>query len=313
VTIAFALTKHHYLIAVFFLAHFILTSILFVLLNIFVESFTPRGQTGLVRGVFLTLYNTGILISPLIGGLILTQNFTASHTSNFTTLYIIASLILVPYFFFLHHYLKEIKDPPYKSHSMFDAFFSSMKNKNLRAALVSQFALQAFYVVMVIYTPLHITQMLHIDISIYLLAIAPISLLPLVILPYELGYLADAKYGEKEFLIAGLSLIGITTFFLGIIETSSVLFIITLLFFSRVGAALVETMAYTYYYKKISRDDPAMTNLFTNLSAFASCVVPFFFFLISPLVTLYPNLIFIVLGTGILSTIHSALQMKDTK
>jgi hypothetical protein len=166
---------------------------------------------------------------------------------------------------------------------------------------------------MVIYTPLYVTEMLGISLVTYLTVIAPIALIPLVLLPYELGYLADAKYGEKEFLILGLSILGISSFFLGIIHFTSLIAVTILLFISRVGAALVETMSYTYYYKKISKHDPAMTNLFTNISVFSSFTVPTFLFLIAPLLFLHQGLIFILLALFVFSTIHSVLLMKDTR
>lgn len=308
ITLLFAVTKSPPLIALFFVLHFILTAILLVLLNIFVESFTIKKETGLVRGAFLTLLNTGILIAPLIGGIILVR----TH-SNYSALYIAASIALVPFLYFLHRYLKEIKDPHYESHSLLQALKKIMHSRDLRAATAAQFALHSFYTVMIIYAPIYVTNMLHIPLSLYLTTIAPIALIPLVVLPYELGYLADEKYGEKEFMVVGLSLVALMSFVLGYIHTSSILLITIILFFSRVGAALVETMAFTYYYKKINREDPAMTNFFTNINAFASFVVPASLFLLAPFVTKYPQSIFICLGIGVLSTLYFVAFMKDTK
>ncbi len=307
-TIAFAMTKNNYLLIFFFLVHFILSSTLFVLLNIFVESFTPIKQTGLVRGLFLTLLNIGMLLSPLIGGLLISGKGT-----DFTSLYIVSSLVLIPYFFFLHHYLREVREPYYASHSLLQAFRKIAGSRDLRAAVMAQFALHSFYAIMVIYTPIYVTQMLHIPLALYLTTIAPIALIPLVILPYELGYLADAKYGEKEFMFVGLTLIALCSFALGLMKTPSFLLVLVILFISRVGASLVETMAYTYYYKKISKNDPAMSNFFTNITSLATFVVPTFLFCISPLLLTFPGLIYLLLGAGILSTLHSVAVMRDTK
>ena len=302
------MTKNNYLLIFFFLVHFILSSTLFVLLNIFVESFTPIKQTGLVRGLFLTLLNIGMLLSPLIGGLLISGKGT-----DFTSLYIVSSLVLIPYFFFLHHYLREVREPYYASHSLLQAFRKIAGSRDLRAAVMAQFALHSFYAIMVIYTPIYVTQMLHIPLALYLTTIAPIALIPLVILPYELGYLADAKYGEKEFMFVGLTLIALCSFALGLMKTPSFLLVLVILFISRVGASLVETMAYTYYYKKISKNDPAMSNFFTNITSLATFVVPTFLFCISPLLLTFPGLIYLLLGAGILSTLHSVAVMRDTK
>ncbi len=305
-TIAMVTTQSSYLIAVFFVIHFVLNSIIFVLLNIFVENFTPKHKTGIVRGLFLTLFNVCIMVSPLLGGLIL-------QSGGFKMLYISSSLLLIPGFYLLHHYLREMKDEGFESHSLMQALRKILRNKDLRGAVWAQLALNAFYIVMVIYTPLYVIDMLHISLVTYLTVLAPIVLIPLVLLPYELGYLADEKYGEKEFMILGLSILGICSFLLGVIHFTSLLSVIVVLFISRIGAALVETMAYTYYYQKISKADPAMTNLFTNITVFASCVVPLFLFLIAPLLYIHEGLVFILLSLFAFSVIQSVLHMKDTR
>ncbi len=305
-TIAMVTTENIWFVGVFFILHFVLNSIIFVLLNIFVENFTPKHKTGIVRGLFLTLFNICIMVSPLLGGLIL-------QSGGFKTLYISASLLLLPGFYLLHHYLKEMKDGVFESHSLVQALQKVLRNKDLRAAVWAQLALNAFYTVMVIYAPLYVIDTLHISLVTYLTVIAPIVLIPLVLLPYELGYLADEKYGEKEFMILGLSLLGICSFLLGVIHFTSLFSVIVILFISRIGAALVETMAYTYYYQKISKADPAMTNLFTNINIFSSCVVPLFLFLIAPLLYIHEGLIFILLGFFSFSVIQSVLHMKDTR
>ena len=114
-------------------------------------------------------------------------------------------------------------------------------------------------------------------------------------------------------MFVGLTLIALCSFALGLMKTPSFLLVLVVLFISRVGASLVETMAYTYYYKKISKNDPAMSNFFTNITSLATFVVPTFLFCISPLLLTFPGLIYLLLGAGILSTLHSVAVMRDTK
>ncbi len=308
-TVAMVMTKNPLLIGLFFLAHFVFNALIFVLLNIFIEVLTPTHQTGSIRGIFLTLLNAGIMVSPLMGGLIL----KGGDDSNYMMLYFVTSAILLPCFYLLHHYLKEMRDSSYESHNLFQAFRKVMRHKNLQAPVLAQCALHSFYTVMVIYMPLYITKMLGIPLVVYLTVIIPITLIPLVLLPYELGYLADTKYDEKEFMIVGLSILGITSFILGAFVITSLLLIIIILFISRIGAALVETMSYTYYYKKISRNDPAMASLFSNINTTAGFFVPTFLFLISPLLFFHEGLIFILLGIGMFSALYSLVQMKTER
>ena len=305
VTILFGLTENPYFIAAFFLIHFTLQILLYVCLNVFIESFSKHAETGSIRGIFLTLLNMGILISPLIGGTILSQ-------SSFSTLYIVASLMLIPFLFFLHKYLNHIQEPAYQSINMMQAFNLARRNKNLKAALVGEFIVHCFYAVMIIYSPIYLTT-LGIPLAIYLTFILPLALIPIVILPYELGLLADRRFGEKELLIGGLLILAVTTFLCVIFTSSDPRIWIAILLVSRIGAACIETMAFTYYFKKIGPEDASLTALFTNMMCVATLVVGGIGLLIAPFLIERPQLMFVILGCGILWSISFVLPMKDTR
>ena len=88
--------------------------------------------------------------------------------------------------------------------------------------------------------------------------------MPLVFLPYELGYLADKKFGEKEMLIIGLLILAVTTFLFVVITSTELFLWILLLVASRIGASFVETMSFSYYFKKVGVEDPSLTALCTK-------------------------------------------------
>lgn len=301
----FAFTHNVYLLAIFFILHFVIQTLLYVCLNVFVESFSHHAETGSIRGLFLALFNIGILISPVIGGTILQH-------SSFETLYVVASLMLVPFLFFLHKYLSHIKEPAYHSINMFSAFKVAWRNKNLRAAIVAEFMVSCFYAVMIIYSPLYLST-LGISLTTYLTFILPFSLAPLVLLPYELGLLADTKFGEKELMILGLVILSVTTFLCVIITSTNPLVWIAVLITSRVGAAMVETMAFTYYFKKIGPEDASLTALFSNMIGISTFVVGVIGIIISPLLIKRPELMFVILGCAILWSVHYVLPMRDTR
>lgn len=301
----FAFTKNLYILSAFFVSHFILTVLLYMSLNVFIESFSKHAEIGSIRGLFLTLLNIGILISPLIGGTIL------SYTS-FAGLYFVSAMMLVPFLFFLHKYLKHVKEPAYHAINMGSALKNAWHNKNLRAALIGELAVQCFYAVMIIYSPIYLTN-LGIPLTIYLTMILPFALVPLVVLPYELGLIADTKIGEKELLIIGLVILTITTFLCVTITSTSAIVWIAILLTSRIGASFVETMSFTYYFKKIGPEDAALTALFTNTGSVATFIVGALGFVISPLLVDRPQLMFIILGCAILFSISYVLPMRDTK
>lgn len=305
VTTAFGLSQSPLLIGVFFVLHFLLQTLLYICLNIYIESFSKHADTGSIRGLFLTLLNVGILISPVIGGAILTLY-------SFPALYIIASLLLLPFMVLTRTYLYHIEEPVYERLDMFQAFRQAWKNKNLRAALVAEFIVQCFYAVMIIYSPIYLAT-IGIPLTVYMTIIIPFALTPLVILPYELGLLADTKWGEKELLIGGLLILALTTFLCVIVRTPDTTLWILILIASRVGAACVETMAFAYFFKKISPEEASLTALFSNTLPVATITIGGIGILVGPLLVERPQLMFIILGCMILWSISYVLPMKDTR
>ena len=82
---------------------------------------------------------------------------------------------------------------------------------------------------------------------------------------------------------------------------------------SRIGAAAVETMAFTYYFKKVNAEDASLTALFTNTRASATIIVGALGVVMAPLLHNRPQLIFIILGCAILWSISYVLPIKDTR
>lgn len=305
ITSLFGITEYPYFLGLFFVVHFVLQMMIYVCLNVFIESFSKHAETGSIRGLFLVLLNLGILISPLIGGTILSK-------TSFETLYIISALTLVPFLFFMKKYFNHIQEPAYHSINMLEALKKAWKNKNLREILTASLVLECFYAVMIIYSPIYLAT-LGIPLSVYMSYILPIAIAPLVILPYELGLLADKKFGEKELLISGLLILAVTTFLCVIITSPDPRIWVFLLLISRIGAACVETMAFTYYFKKVGPEDASLTALFTNTKSVATVLVGATGALIAPFLIDRPQIMFVVLGTVLLWTVSYVMPLKDTR
>lgn len=301
----FGITENPYLLPPLFIAHFVLQILLFISLNIFIESFSAHAKIGSIRGLFLAILNMGILISPLIGGLLL-------QVSSFKVLYLVSASMLIPYMFLVSKYLTHVKEPAYHTINLLEALRRALRNKNLKAALVAELIVQSFYAVMIIYSPLYLAT-LGIPLTVYLTVILPIALIPLVILPYELGLLADRKFGEKEMLIIGFLILAVTTFLCVLISTPNVRLWVLVLLFSRIGASFIETMAFTYYFKKIGPEDSSLTALFINMHGLATVLVGVVGIAVAPFLVERPQLMFLILGCVILWSISYILPMKDTR
>lgn len=302
--IAFGITNNPFFIGLFFVIHFLLQSLLYICLNVFIESFSKHAETGSIRGLFLTLLNIGILISPVLGGMILSL-------ASFKMLYVIASLMLIPFLVLIKIYLYHIEEPAYERVNMLQALRAAWRNKDIKAALIAEFVVQSFYAVMIIYSPLYLAT-LGISLTTYLGIILPFALIPLVVLPYELGYLADKKWGEKELMIGGLLILAVTVFLCVIVRSPNPTIWVLIFLASRVGAACVETMAFAYYFKKVGPEDASLTAVFTNTLAVATILVGALGALIGPLLVTRPQLMFVILGVGILWSVAYVLPMKDT-
>jgi MFS family permease len=219
--------------------------------------------------------------------------------------------MLIPFIFFMHQYLKHIKEPAYHTLDTMSAFKRAWRNRDLRGALTTAFALECFYAVMVIYSPIYLSS-LGIPLTIYLSIIMPFALLPFVLLPYELGWLADVKIGEKELMILGLIIVAFSLFLMVIVQTPNVFVWIGLMVLSRIGAACADTMTYTYYFKKIDAEDASLTAVFGNMRTMATIVIGLLGFLIGPLLVTYPQLMFVILGCAILASIAYIAPIRDT-
>lgn len=304
-TIIFGITNNFFVIGLFFIIHSVLQAFLYICLNIFIESFSKHTETGSIRGLFLALLSMGYLISPIIGGTILAH-------SNFQTLYIVASLTLVPFIYFLHKYLIHIKEPAYRSVDVFSAIKTVLRSRNLKSIFILTLVVESFYSVMIIYSPIYLAT-LGIPLTVYMSYILPVALIPLVILPYEIGVLADGRYGGKNLLIIGLVLMAITTFLCVIITSSDPRTWAILLFISRIGTSLVETIACTYFFEKVGPEDASLTALFMNVRSVAIILVGSIGYIFAPLLIERPQLMFIILGCVILWGMSYALKMQPNQ
>jgi hypothetical protein len=243
----------------------------------------------------------GYLISPLIGGVILAN-------SSFKVLYIVAALTLLPFLYYMHKYLSHIKEPSYSHVDVLPALKNVLSNNNLKSIFIVQLTVESFYSVMVIYSPLYLAT-IGIPLTTYLTYILPIALVPLVLLPYEIGFLADRKHNEKDVLIIGLLTMVITTFLCVIVQSPDPRIWTVLFLISRIGTSLAETMAYTYFFKKVGPEDASLTALFMNIRGVSIIIVGSIGFIFAPFLVDRPQLMFVILGLIILWGISHALKI----
>ncbi len=199
---------------------------------------THEGE-GVLRGAYLAITNLSWIIAALIGGFIATINPRYVYGLN-SILYIFLALSSL---FFISQTKKDI----FTQTSIFEKIRYTLKEVSTRKIIVSEFVLQTFYTIMVIFTPLY----LHTELGFSFAQIGiifSIMLIPFAILQYPLGKIADTKIGEKELIISSYILIFLSVFIFALIKHHTVYTVTILLLCTRIGACTLEVMNDTYFF-----------------------------------------------------------------
>ena len=296
-------SKDPSLLVIYFIVCQISMSLLAFSVDIFLEKYSANGTTGQIRGIYLTSINFAWMLSPLISTFLLTSN-------EYWKIFLVAAIPLLPMILIIYSKFQKFSDPVYAEPSLLLAAKQVWRNANLRRIYIINFLLRFFYSWMTIYTPIYLYFNLHLPWS-QIGIIFLFMLMPFVLLDYPLGRLADKKLGEKEMLIAGLAITGIATASISFFDTLSPVILAIILFTTRIGAATVEIMSETYFFKKVDGDGANLISAYRTIGPIASVIAPivatgflFFFDL---------KMTFLALGIIMLYGIRFAITLKDTR
>ncbi|MEK7176823.1 MAG: MFS transporter [Patescibacteria group bacterium] len=241
--------------AVYFLAHECVLLTIYYCLDIFLEEVSLDGNTGEVRGIYLTLINLGIAAGPII-------LLIFGDDETFKPIYILATvLLIVP----LVMTIFTLKSRMPKWHGIthrhiFLPFRAWWRHGALRRITIARLILESFFAFMIIYTPVYLHNNLGFEWS-ELGIIFTVMLLPFVLFQWPAGELADRYYGEKEILCIGFL---ITALSLAVMPFLGKIFMawLFILFVSRVGASFVEIMTESYFFKHVGPRDTGLISIF---------------------------------------------------
>jgi len=270
--------------------------------DIFIEHNSSDTITGGIRGTYLTSLNLAWLFSPWLSGLIV-QEF------SYRMIYFIVALIMIPILFIITSSLKDFKDPDYKTFNILETIKDIGPNKNIKNIIISGFMLQFFYSWMIIYGTIYLNQYIGFD-FVTSGIIFSIALIPFVVVQIPLGYLADKKMGEKELLTLGFILMGISTAIIPLVHNKSFVIWTVILFVGRTGAAMVEVMNDTYFFKQVNDKNLNIINFYRFISASAYVVAPIVAVLLMLFIPIYG--IFYILGLIMIFAVRYSLTIKDT-
>lgn len=278
--------------------------LIFLCLDIFLEHSSTDKLTGRIRGLWLLSLNFAYLLGPIIGSIFI------SYTGNFSMMYIIRALLLIPLMVIITAYFRRFSDPQYHTLRLITNIKRFIEQPNLYRIFYSNTVLQIFFAVMVIYTPIFLN--VHIGLPWSQIGIIiGIAILPFVILDAPLGYMSDLLTGEKEILIIGALITGITSIFIPFAQIGSWIGWAILLFITRIGASAMEVMNETYFFKQINDKDVGVISLYRMIFPFSYLVAATF----SSTFLVFGDMkwLFIVIGILVLSAIMPLAKLKDTR
>lgn len=272
-------------------------------LDIFIEAFTKNADTGKVRAIYLTVCNLGWVVAPAISSYLITS-FSYNFVYWFSGSIVIPTLVL----FLVNNKKLEVKIK-YAEDGMKKLAKKMWKSVDLRGIFFVALILQLFYATAVVYIPIYLHQNLNMSWDV-LGPIFSFMLVPFIIFQIPAGYLADKYFGEKEMLYIGLSIMTLSLIAVYHFNQPIAWIWGLILFFSRIGAALVEAMRESYFFKIVSAKDIGMINLFRLTGPIAYIIGPIFAILIT---TFFPvNFIFLFFSILTISGIFLVWPIKDS-
>lgn len=273
--------------------------------DIFLEGFSSNRQTGVIRGIYLTAINLAWVLAQLISGSILIDG-------DFQRIYLSSSLLLIPMALILIFGLRNFKDVKYETINIWQTVNSVWKNKDIWNIFMANFLLYFFYSWMIIYIPLYLSEVVGFSWK-EIGTIFSIMLLPFVLVQSPLGYLADKKWGEKEILSWGFVIIAISTGVIFFINGGNLFLWAIILFITRIGAAMIEIMCNTYFFKKVDVLNANIISFFRMSGTLAYLFGALFGTLMLNFLSSDIKGLFLILGLIMFLGLKFSLSIRDTK
>ncbi len=280
--------------------YIILEALSWAVLKMILESYVTDNESGRIYGFNLTVTNIGLILAPIAAIQLLSQ---FGFTGIFYFSIILNIIIFAVAFFNLRHVdTLRPQQPNYKG------LFKKLQSRtDIQKIFSISFALEFFFAIMVIYTPLYLLDQgfSWSQISI----IFTVMLIPLILIQYPVGLLADKKLGEKELLFIAFVLIALSSTALYFFGNTSMIIIMTILLISRIGAAFVGILRLSYFYKRIDKTDVDMIAFFQTARPLAYIIAPAtasVFLIFLPM-----NSVFILITFIALLTLYPVYKLQD--
>ncbi len=284
------------------ISYMVIGSLAWVILDMIIESCSIDRLSGRIRGAHLTVLNAGFIFGPFLSTHLL-DSF--GYQGVFGVMIVLYSLIFLIAILGLRNFQYTV----IKRSGFFEIVQKVKKRKNICRIYYISFVLEFFYSLMVIYTPLYLQGLGFSWEEIGI--IFTFMLLPFIIFQFPVGYLADREMGEKEMIIFSLFVMSFSVAAIYFIDSLSILVWSMALFITRIGAACLEILRDSYFYKRIDRKDIDLIDFFrtTRPAAYITGAVLTTFLLFT-----FPiKIVFLLIALVVFSAIVPAWKLIDNK
>ncbi len=301
--VVLAISSNIILVLSAFIIHFLCINLLFANLDIFMEDFSSHKSIGGARGIYLAVMHVGWVLSQLVSGTIIAR-------SSFEGLYLLSAFFMLIFSLIFIFSLRDFRDPKYEKVPILKTIKVFIQDKHLSKIYLVSFILKLFYAWMIIYTPIYLSQ--HIGFAWSEIGIIfSIMLLPFILLSFPLGRLSDS-IGERKMLLLGFLIASIATAIIPFVSIKEIWVWALVLFMTRVGAATIEIMSESYFFKYITKKNADEMSFFKNTGPLSYVIAPI---LAIPTLYFVPSFeyLFYILGIVLLLGFFIALRLKDVK
>lgn len=286
-----------------FIIYFLCTTFVNTSLDIFLEHYSTGHSIGKYRGLYLVICNVAWVIAQALSGDII-------GSGTLRSIFVAAGVFMFSVTLVFLFTMREFQDPAYDDFPILRTVTTFFKNRSLSRIYVINFILKFFYAWMIIYTPIYLNR--YIGLSWEQIGIVfTVMLLPFVLVEFPLGQMSD-RIGEKKFLVLGFLIAAGTTALLPFINSPGVAIWAIVLFASRVGAAMIEVMSESYFFKSVNERNDDEIGLFRNTGPLSYVIAPL---IAIPVLVLVPSFkeIFFVLSAILMVGFFMALRLRDVK
>jgi len=298
-----AFSKTSILIVPAFIVYFITNFFLIAIIDIFFEDLSSKKNIGKFRGLYLSIVSISWVLAQFISGSIIAK-------SSFLGIYLFAALFIVLVGILFITNLHNFIDPKYKKVAIKKTLLTFWRNKDLSKIYLISLILKFFYSWMIVYMTIYLFENIGFSFK-EIGAIYAIMLTPFVFLSYPLGKLSD-KIGEKKMLSYGFMFIAFATLTIPFLKDNIVWLFATVLFLSRIGAATIDIMSESYFFKNINETDVDEIAFFRNTGPLSFIIGPA---LATICLLFIPNFsyLFFILGAILMIGLLISFRLRDIK